>query len=641
LKIDLANLGPPAKGLSGLESLRQKALPADSLIPKAEGADSFDQMLSKADASENVRSEVPEARVVPSKSVPGKSTQNAQKDSSQYASEIQDKSVTGNTGRILQNESSADPEAKDTVTKKSREQAMLQFMDSMESELGIPPQEVAQAMADLSVEDLQKPASETAGLVISQLELNPKEAEKAMALYLGMIAQVQTEPVLKKEGYYQPPAVMVNPAVLPAAKNREALNNSLDQMNSKFFMWDKSKIPQKNLTPDLEGGKQTDKNEFIANPDAIAVEDGFYSKPKMIQVPQFEAQLPDRPFPDSNLQKLSQLEGRSATGKSSQNEQLLEKLSALGAAATALNESMKTDPRLSQPNVKMPEMQQATNDQQGKIPVDQLTAALPGQQIAINQEQSKSQFGPEGQSKSSQSKTEKISQSKGQLPGGAGEFFTKTLESTTHSNSLHSAGADLSLPALTPQNHPESTENIRQLMNQAQYLIKKGGGEMNVQLTPEGLGKLQMKVIVSDGKVDVQMQTETKEAKKALESSIGELKSSLGIHKLSLEHLKVDVGQKLADNSGNFNDTAQKQSDQRNDLARDNGRDGSREQARQFLGQFRDETFNQRGFLFDTAKPTRYSAGPSVDPLKPAPMQGNSVKRYSGQGKGSGLDLVV
>jgi hypothetical protein len=101
------------------------------------------------------------------------------------------------------------------------------------------------------------------------------------------------------------------------------------------------------------------------------------------------------------------------------------------------------------------------------------------------------------------------------------------------------------------------------------------------------------------------------------------------------------VGQKLADNSGNFNDTAQKQSDQRNDLARDNGRDGSREQARQFLGQFRDETFNQRGFLFDTAKPARYSAGPSVDPLKPAPIQGNSMKRYGGQGKGSGLDLVV
>src|SRR5690606_6377287 len=40
---------------------------------------------------------------------------------------------------------------------------------------------------------------------------------------------------------------------------------------------------------------------------------------------------------------------------------------------------------------------------------------------------------------------------------------------------------------------PEDNEaNIREIMNQAQYLVKKGGGEVNVKMTPEGMGDIQL-----------------------------------------------------------------------------------------------------------------------------------------------------
>lgn len=95
--------------------------------------------------------------------------------------------------------------------------------------------------------------------------------------------------------------------------------------------------------------------------------------------------------------------------------------------------------------------------------------------------------------------------------------------------------------------------NINEIMNQAQYLVKKGGGEMSVKMSPEGMGEVHLKVMLLDGKLNVEIQTQDKHVKKLVEDSLSELKSGLAAHRLSLEHVKVDtVNATNADNNTQF-----------------------------------------------------------------------------------------
>lgn len=82
--------------------------------------------------------------------------------------------------------------------------------------------------------------------------------------------------------------------------------------------------------------------------------------------------------------------------------------------------------------------------------------------------------------------------------------------------------------------------NINEIMQQAQYLIKKGGGEVSVKMSPEGLGEVHLKVLLQDGKMNIELQTQNKDIKKLIEDSLSELKSGLSAHRISLEHIKVD-----------------------------------------------------------------------------------------------------
>jgi flagellar hook-length control protein FliK len=174
----------------------------------------------------------------------------------------------------------------------------------------------------------------------------------------------------------------------------------------------------------------------------------------------------------------------------------------------------------------------------------------------------------------------------------------------------------------------ENDANVRQIMNQAQYLIKKGGGEMKVQMSPEGMGQIHMKVLVENGKVNVQMAADTQEAKKVIESGLSDLKNSLAAHKLSMDHVKVDVV-----NHANTDNNAQNQMNQNTD---------SREQNRQFWNRF-SENFGspsqQRDNFTDIPNLRGYPKKRADEALEP--IANSSVKSYAGTSKGRGLNLVA
>ncbi|HEX4922852.1 MAG TPA: flagellar hook-length control protein FliK, partial [Bdellovibrionales bacterium] len=147
---------------------------------------------------------------------------------------------------------------------------------------------------------------------------------------------------------------------------------------------------------------------------------------------------------------------------------------------------------------------------------------------------------------------------------------------------------DMFAPIASLANQPnlkpgDEAANVRQVIQNAQLLIQKGGGEMKIQMSPEGMGHVDLKVSVQDGKVDIKMLTENTETKKLLESGLSDLRENLIGHKLNIDSVKVDVAQKF-------------QPDLDSQLAQQ-----QREMAREFLGQFRQQNqANRQGFADTT-----------------------------------------
>lgn len=99
--------------------------------------------------------------------------------------------------------------------------------------------------------------------------------------------------------------------------------------------------------------------------------------------------------------------------------------------------------------------------------------------------------------------------------------------------------------ATTQINSPEAAKdaeaaNLKEILNQAQYLVTKGGGEVSVKMTPEGMGEVQLKIMMENGKMNLEMNTHDKNVQKMIQDSLSDLKSSLAAHQISVEHVTLN-----------------------------------------------------------------------------------------------------
>lgn len=316
-----------------------------------------------------------------------------------------------------------------------------------------------------------------------------------------------------------------------------------------------------------------------------------------------------------------------------ESQEFLKSLAALGAAAAALNQQMKEEPG-----------QQA----------GQQAAAVDSQGNTLGGQQNNPLSALGNQQSSVQSLAGRFSE--GSMGDGGDSADNKDFFATDRSvdanaaKPAHHLGADnraefkdvMNSQNVSPQaagvTPGEHKANIQQIMNQAQYMIRKGGGETNVQMSPEGLGKVHMRIIVNEGKVSLEMSAESKETKKILENSIGDLRTSLGQHKMSIgKHAEVDVGNQSSDSK--YSDSQNSQNRQQ-DLSKDMGQQDGRDQARQFWNQYRDgEQRNQ--FIPNPGLRGYGETRRQLAPLQPGASSAVSERRYVGSGKGLGVDLVA
>lgn len=179
--------------------------------------------------------------------------------------------------------------------------------------------------------------------------------------------------------------------------------------------------------------------------------------------------------------------------------------------------------------------------------------------------------------------------------------------------------------AISPQ---ERVNNIQQLSSAAESLAARGGGEVKVVLAPEGLGTIQLKVSVLEGKVQVEMKAENKDSQKVIESSLSDLRHSLASHNLSVDSVKVDVGSEFSQRESNHQSFSQQQQP---DLGRD--------QARQFMNQFREQNLSQRQSFFEAPGFKSYRSQ-NDEPLAPV-SQEIRPRSSLNSNKGRDLNLIV
>ena len=86
-----------------------------------------------------------------------------------------------------------------------------------------------------------------------------------------------------------------------------------------------------------------------------------------------------------------------------------------------------------------------------------------------------------------------------------------------------------------------ATHIVRQVIEQIQLNAREGMTSMEIQLTPENLGKVNLQVTAKDGVVTAQITTDTLAAKEAIETQINTLRENLNNQGLKVEAVEVTV----------------------------------------------------------------------------------------------------
>ncbi len=546
-------------------------------------------------------------------------------------------------------------------TQLAREKEIQKFMDSFESEFGIPPTRLVEAMAQLKISDQQESPPETADQLMSLLPLDQEDQDRAKDMYLGFLFNLQTIEQTPRA----PLAVPVNPENLMTAQvnekflavqdKRQTLQSSLETMNEKFWM-KTSAVP---ITAPI--GLDT---EVVSAQKALTIGDLLREQETAAEVSPETAIDPrvlDAPPSVEEIQTLTQEVDPQILEKMSPSDlQQIVKELRIAKLQDARNKDLSFNPDPSAAGIAASSQVLSKDKMQNKVtPENSLAVGKSGpstletvqretlkpvtaglnvaeQPAKISKEILQSQFSgmnsgqqdSGSQAKSNLKTGELDSKKKSGLSSDEITYGSAAgLSSLTPLKSETSLHGQAPLAPVTPQ---EKQENIQQIMNQAQYLVKKGGGEMKVKLSPEGLGDMHLKIMVENGKVNVQMSTETSEAKKLVESSMSDLKNSLSAHRLSVENVKIDVV-----NSTSTDVATRQDSNNLNSQGQFQGHKDTRQFWNQFQEQFGSR--NQRDAFFEVPNIKGYGQK-KRDALTPLT---EAQRPRRADGRGSSIDVVA
>lgn len=92
-----------------------------------------------------------------------------------------------------------------------------------------------------------------------------------------------------------------------------------------------------------------------------------------------------------------------------------------------------------------------------------------------------------------------------------------------------------------PSTAVDSQDVLNQIVRKAELLLKLNSSQMKIELHPEFLGKLTIKVMVEEGAVTARFITDNHQVKQMLEANLGILRQTLESHGMKVERAEVDV----------------------------------------------------------------------------------------------------
>ena len=444
----------------------------------------------------------------------------------------------------------------------TRQTAMMDFMSKMETQFGIKPEKILQAFSRLSEQAMMAPPEESMQELLSQLEIPTEKMDVAVDLYRQMVTTTKEADLNEK--------------MATVDASLEALDQQLASLS-----------PEQPLAPTPE----------MASLQKATPQKAQQALDEMnAQLVQLTRQMqPGEPIKERREKESAMAAGSMIAPKSAEALVATETPIAAPATAPVAATPVKT--------VAMPEMAAQGHRQAARESFTKSESSSQGEFSKVMKETSAPEITPE---------LDMTSQAPVAQPTSTAPTFELASSSPT--------AAILDRPVT----QDEEAANVKALLDQAKIAIKKGGGDIEMALKPEGVGRVKLKVSVEDGNVSVQMMTENDTAKKMLEKGLGELKSSLAEHQLKVESLKVDVGSEI-----------KKQMDQNQDSAREQ----ARQFASDFMGRFNDERRGFRQGLMERPSIRRsYGPGAGRPEMAPAPVVSSRASGGSGSKR---LDLVA
>jgi flagellar hook-length control protein FliK len=490
---------------------------------------------------------------------------------------VQDRVLNANPDTALTASLLKQPQVKtqdEGVDSLTRRVVWTEFLRKMKEDLDVDAEDVLNAFQGLSDEELAQPPQDTVNAVVANLGLDGSQAALARKYFNELVTKTKSKSMGEE---LQTSGRQINLTLMSQREmQRKALDRSLEKMSQNFFMKNqpqaqKPQEQQAAFAP-VQAQAQDDDQMMVLGPNGLVPASSISQTLRdAAAAPQAPAPMPVDPKMASldkmnQMPQADQLANQPASEKNTVDELVRQFLS-----PQAKSETLKAGEMQAQP--------MAAADATVKIhTAATATPVMPQTAGALSIDGLKAILGDAGQSQSQDGDDDGDLQSDG--------TYLNQLGVHEHAKGALVKGAEFQ-GELAKAGAPQAM-TVPELVDKAQIMLHDGGGEMKVTMSPDGLGEVAMRVSVHDGKVQVQMVTESDEAKRLIERHVGELKGQLTQNNLHIDSIKIDT----ASNMG-------KQLEQQY-------HDAQRQMAHQSLEQFRQDQQGWRRSFFEVPSARQY-----------------------------------
>lgn len=509
-------------------------------------------------------------------------------------------------------------ELDESVDDLAHRQALQKFLQKMKQEFGVDAEAILTAFASLNSQELAQPAEASLDKLVQALQLSPEQAAQAKTMFQSLLKETSANGL---SDYLKSSNRKLSLEVISQGEARERkMQAAIDQMQSNFF--GPAKVSKKSQAAAQEAMAKYQKSqsdsssglELSAEENAIllaamglggglateAGSAGISSTTSATSATSSSGAIDPQSFGldfiDQNGQDLSVAmpEGMASVESGDQ------KATAADLFQTRPQKNPEAAPPLNQVQIDA-----ATDGTQMPYEVSSAEAGSTKNEFFMSQLKAPqiesaaaaSMPAPAPAAAPSAPSVPAISAGIGlnmtaQMGDGSDDVSDQTPDDSTSWQQLTGQGLERSAESgkvqraegfmiNTQPTAAQEARNLREVVGQAQMMAQKGGGEMKITMTPEGLGQVNMKVNVKGDQVTVEMVAESTEAKRMIEKGLGELKSSLASHNLKVDLIRVETPSDISNQLNKHNDDAQRQF------------------AQQFMEQFRQDNNEWRRGFFD------------------------------------------